>query len=299
MPSSTSVAMLSLLSAVATAQTTTTATILVPDWCVTQSAPTVTVLGQNSMTTYSYSCSIDTGAISSALADASGIANSALSAAQSLAESLGAEVPIPTQKPDWVPDVDIDIDRRRSSPNPQALYHPMHKRNDCFGYDMVDACIPWEVTQGASYWAVHYTMAGLMGLDQECKFGDGGVESGPATCTATGRIDPEVWGGTDGVHTQTFQKTDVDKWFIRNTVAVTAGGPAGEFRSSSFWIETLETLVLTIFFIATNAAPAGTGASGAADPEATGLAVPGNSVPTGVMAWAAGAGGVLAAALAL
>lgn len=91
-------------------------------------------------------------------------------------------------------------------------------------YFRFDACIPWEITQGPSYWAVHYTATDVGGLDQECTFGDGGVENGPATCTASGRLDPNIWGDGDDSHTHTFEKTDVDEYFIRNTVPVTAGG---------------------------------------------------------------------------
>lgn len=207
-----------LLAALTSAQTTTTATILLPDWCVTQSAPAVTVLGQNSLTTYSYGCTINSAAVSSAearassaLAAASSLAHEAQSKASAIRASLNLNLP--------------------NIPSPTNIpgFGSKHKR-DCLGFNAgaFDACIPWEVTQGASYWAVHYTATGVIGLEQECTFGDGGVASGAATCTASGKLDPSVWvnGDAEGRHTQTFAKSDVDKYWIRDTVAVTAGGEA-------------------------------------------------------------------------
>jgi hypothetical protein len=92
------------LAAGAAAQTTTTATILIPDWCVTQSVPTVTVLGSGDLTTYSYSCSIDSAAVSSASAKASSIAESAQAKASELKASLATlgkpKDPKETEQPD-------------------------------------------------------------------------------------------------------------------------------------------------------------------------------------------------------
>lgn len=193
----------------ATAQSTITATILLPSVCVTQSTPTVTVLGTNSLTTYSYGCTINSALLSSGLARASSAladASSLINVAQSKASELLTNIAFPTQIPGFGAKAKRDD-------------------SDCFGLGSLDICIPWEVTQGASYWAVHYTAAGVGGLAQECTFGDGGVASGAATCTASGSLDTAVWGDGTGAHTKTFSKEDVDKHWVRDTVAVTAGGP--------------------------------------------------------------------------
>jgi hypothetical protein len=198
----------------ATAQSTTTATILLPDVCVTQSTPTVTVLGANSLTTYSYGCTVNSALVSSGLARASSAladASSVVNAAQSKVSDLLTNIAFPTKIPGFGNEAKRDD-------------------NDCFGFGGFDVCIPWEVTQGPSYWAVHYTAAGVGGISQECSFGDGGVASGAATCTGSGRLDTAVWGDGTGVHTKTFSKEDVDKHWVRNTVAVTAGGP-GKYLS--------------------------------------------------------------------
>lgn len=266
---STLLPILPLLARSVLAQSTTTATILIPDWCITQSAPTVTVVNSNrDLTTYSYSCSIDSSAVSSASAKASSKVEDARNHASAVLASLDVHPPIHT-----------NLARRD---------------NSCFGWDSWrgSACIPWEVTQGPSIWAVHYTAVGIAGLDQECSFGDGGVASGKATCTGDGRLDPGVWGWGDGPHTHTFEKDDVDHFWIRNTVAVTLGGGSG------------------------GAAPTTTTfAAGSGSPVASGVrqtAVQGNDVapgstgggamiamPTGMVAMAIGAGGVLFGAIAL
>lgn len=247
--------------------TTTTATILLPDWCVTQTAPTVTVLGQNSLTTYSYGCTVNSAAISSAEARASSAlaaGSSAINEAQSrLSEKLASRsnAALPTDVPD------SENDKRDVDPS----------EYNCLAADIgaFDACIPWEITQGASYWAVHYTATGVIGLEQECSFGDGGVASGAATCTASGQLDPSIWSDGEEEHTRTFALDEVEKYWIRDTVVVTAGGPP-----------------------ATTGVFAATATGTAGEAESTGVAVP-RSMPTGVVAIMAGAGGILAAALAL
>ncbi|KAF2024637.1 hypothetical protein EK21DRAFT_93951, partial [Setomelanomma holmii] len=161
------------------------------------------------------------------------------------------------------------------------------KRDDtCYGWDAFDGCIPWEITQGPSIWAVHYTVTGIVSLDQECSFGPGGVLSGAATCTADGRLDPEVWGRGDGPRTHTFPKSDVDLFWIRNTVGVTeAGGVVA----------------------ATSVSASGTGTRGVLQGQSVVAGSVEQSVggggivamPTGLVAMGVGAGGVLMAALAL
>ncbi|KAH7092051.1 hypothetical protein FB567DRAFT_545246 [Paraphoma chrysanthemicola] len=159
---------LPLLAATAAAQT---ATILIPDWCITQSAPAVTVVDRDrDLTTYSYSCSTNTSAVSSASVQGSSVAADAKSRASDLKASLKGLKS--TDKPD----------------------------------------------------TVHYTVTGIVALDQECSFGAGGVASGAATCTAGGRLDPEVWGRGDGPRTHTFPKSDVDQFWSRETVKVTEAG---------------------------------------------------------------------------
>jgi hypothetical protein len=204
------------LTAIATAQSTTEATLLLPDLCVTQSAPTVTVVNtQDSLTTYSYSCSIDSAAVSSASAKASQVRESAQNKASEVRASLATMLP---KDP-----------KESEKPDDKRWLAAMKQRDssfECYGLDAFDACIPWEITQGPSFWAVHYTATNVVGVEQECTFGDGGVASGPATCTASGRLDPEIWGDGDGSHTETFAKTEVDDFYIRNTVMVTMGGEA-------------------------------------------------------------------------
>jgi hypothetical protein len=255
-------ALLPLLVRTALAQTATTATVLIPDWCITQSSPTVTVLASaNDLTTYSYSCSIDSSAISSASARASSALNSALAHASQVRASLGVDIP------------------------------PIHTKRDstCWGWDNSwngDACIPWEITQGPSIWAVHYTVTGVVALDQECSFGSGGVVSGAATCTADGRLDPGVWGGGDGPRTHTFGKEDVDRFWIRDAVRVTVNGAAGPTTTTGL---------------------ASGGAAGARETAVQGNDVAAGStgggvviaMPTGMVAMAIGAGGILFGAIAL
>lgn len=226
--------LLSLAVAASTAaQTTTTATLLIPDWCVTQSQPSVTVLGsQSDLTTYSFSCTTDYSKISSAAAKASGLEESAKSKASALRASLG----VPPEETD--------------KPKPRGLLFNAdsnEKRDssyECYGWDAFDACIPWEITQGASYWAVKLSTTDVGGLYQTCTFGDGGVANGPATCTASGRLDPGIWGDGDGSHTETFAKTDVDEFYIRNTVPVTAGGGGIATGSGPGKLNSLEWLML-------------------------------------------------------
>lgn len=222
------------LAATTTAQTMTSATLLLPDLCVTQSSPTVTIVNtQDSLTTYSYSCSIDSAAVSSASAKASQIKESAQNKASEVRASLATmfpEDPRESDKPgndnDNKPEND-DKDKDEENDNDNDKPWPIKKRDssfECYGLDAFDACIPWEITQGPSYWAVHYTATHVAGFDQECTFGEGGVASGAATCTASGNVDPEIWGDGDGSHTETFAKTEVDMFYIRNTVQVTIGG---------------------------------------------------------------------------
>jgi hypothetical protein len=264
-------ALIPLLAGTALAQTTTTATILIPDWCITQSTPTVTVVNRASdLTTYSYSCSIDSSAVSSASAHASSVVNSALAHASEVRASLGVNVDIP----------------------------PIHTKRDdsCWGWNggwnggwSGNACIPWEITQGPSIWAVHYTVTGIVALDQECRFGAGGVESGDATCTADGRLDPGVWGGGDGPRTHTFGKDDVDRYWIRNAVSVTANGGAGPTTTTMG-----------------SGSRSGSGIAAARETAVRGNDVAGSTgggvmiaMPTGMVAMAIGAGGVLFGAIAL
>jgi hypothetical protein len=277
-------ALLALLATPILSQTTHTATVLIPDWCVTQSAPTVTVLGTASdLTTYSYSCSIDSSAVSSASAKASSIAGAAQSRASALKASLSANPPGARTK-------DPNNNNNNNNPQTKRGLDLVGKRdNSCYGFDSFEACIPWEITQGPSIWAVHYTVTGIVALDQECSFGNGGVSSGAATCTASGRLDPSVWGNGDGPRTHTFQKNDVDMFWIRNTVSVTESGGA-----------VVTTTGLASGSRSGNATVGAsqTGQSGSVAAQSTALGVS-FAVPTGVVAMVVGAGGVLVAALAL
>lgn len=267
MHTSTLYPLLSLLVGTTTlAQTTTTATILIPDWCITQSAPTVTVINRDrDLTTYSYSCSVDSSAMSSASAKANSIAGDAKSRASAKVASAGL-------KPTWVPGA-------------------VKRDNDCYGwnngwgYNSWEACIPWEITQGASVWAVHYTATGVVALDQECSFGAGGVYSGAATCTASGRLDPGVWGGGEGPRTHTFSRSDVDRFWVKDVVSVTGGGGgygAGVAASST----------------GTAAGVRQTGLQGNNAVQSTGGGME-IAMPSGLVAIGFGAGGILVAALAL
>jgi hypothetical protein len=262
-------ALLPLLAGTALSQTTTTATVLIPDWCITQSTPTVTVLNRASdLTTYSYSCSVDSSAVSSASAHASSVVNSALAHASQVRASLGVNIDIP----------------------------PIHTKRDdsCWGWNEHwnwngngNACIPWEITQGPSIWAVHYTVTGVLALDQECRFGSGGVESGAATCTADGRLDPGVWGDGDGPRTHTFDRADVDRFWIRNTVKVTEGGGAGPTTTTALVGSGSGTVAMETAVQGNNVAAGSTGG---------GVVI---AMPTGMVAMAIGAGGVLFGAIAL
>lgn len=216
------------------------------------------------LTTYSYSCSVDTSAVSSASAKASSIAGDAKSRASELKASLQGLKP--TDKPDV----------RRAM---------LGRRDDtCYGWDAFDACIPWEITQGPSLWAVHYTVTGIVALDQECTFGPGGVASGAATCTADGRLDPEVWGRGDGPRTHTFPKSDVDLFWIRDTVGVTEAGGVVAATSVS----------------GTRSGFAEQSRSVVAGSQEQSVGLGGVvAMPTGLVAMGVGAGGVLMAALAL
>ena len=60
-------------------------------------------------------------------------------------------------------------------------------------------------------------------LDQECSFGKGGVAAGPATCTASGRLDPKVWGAGNGIRTHVFDSHEINWYWIRDVVVATAG----------------------------------------------------------------------------
>lgn len=262
--------LIALLAATASAQsaTTSTATVLIPDWCVTQTQPAVTVLGQqDGLTTFSYGCPspsiTNTAAIvSSVSARASSLLQSARSRASQVRASLESARP---------------TGNNRRSLN--AFDFEKRQDDTCYGWnaDPYNACIPWEIIQGPSTWAVHLTVTSSVALDQECTFGSGGVASGPATCTASGRLDPGLWGGAgDASRTRTFASSDVDRYFIRNAVPVTAGGP---------------TTTSTVSGSATRTAASG-------GRQTTGAAAP-RSIPTGAVVMAVGAGGIFAAALGL
>lgn len=254
---------LALFALAATASAaTTTATVLLPNACVTKSAPAVTIIGQASgLTTYSYSCSINSAEVSSAEAKASSLAASAERKASEIEASLGRLKPTIFARDAQLAESDLE-----------------KRANECYGFNAFEACIPWVITQGASYWAVHMTASAVVAVDQVCTFGEGGVSNGPATCTASGRLDPEIWGTGGGSHTETFAKTEVDTFFLRNTVVATSGGQgAGP---------------------ATTGAGATPGSAGANNAQSSGLAAP-KSLPTGVAAMVAGAGSILAAALVL
>lgn len=269
-------AIIAFAAATASAQSTTTATVLVPDWCVSQAQPTVTVLGQqDALTTYSYICPTSAVPTSSALSHASAVLESARSRASEAMSrwESGARVTA------WV----RGAEQRRSFLDSKVDFRK--RDEDCFGWNVsFDGCIPWEITQGESTWAVHYTVAGVRALDQECSFGSGGVASGPATCTATGRLDASVWGTGDGTRTRTFSKTDVDRYWIRNTVPVTVSATSQATGSSSTTTGT--------------ASSSGVLPAASAGALSSGVGVP-KSIPTGAVAMAVGAGGIFAAALAL
>ena len=246
------------------AQSTGSATVLIPDWCVTQATPTVTATGQGDLTTYSYLCPSNSVIVSSITARASSALESARSRASEVRSSLEARIT-------------GDSNDRRSF----GFSNVKRQDDTCYGWGAFDGCIPWEVTQGTSTWAAHYTRANVVSIDQQCSFGDGGVSSGSATCTGSGRLDPAVWGDGDGSRTRTFAQTDVDRYWIRNGVAITSGGGP----------------------LPTNGATTTTGTAsptttGAGDSQSTGMAAP-RSVPTVAVAMFAGAGGLFAAAFAL
>lgn len=264
--------LLPLLACTALAQSTTTATVLIPDWCITQASPTVTVVASSAdLTTYSYSCSVDSSAVSSASAKASSEVADARAHVSNVLASLDVNVPIHTN---------------------------LARRDGCYGFGwggwQGSACIPWEVTQGPSIWAVHYTNTHIGGLDQECTFGAGGVASGQATCTGNGRLDPGVWGWGDGTRSHTFNVDDVDRYWVRNTVAVTVGGAgvtggAAQPRTTTYSGGSVSVIAPARQTVVqgneVQAESAGGGASIA--------------MPTGLMAMAVGAGGVLFGAIAL
>jgi hypothetical protein len=254
------ISILSLFATPILAQTTATATILTPNWCITATHPTVTVINAVSdLTTYSYSCSVDSSAASSASA--------AADAGRSKASAALASAGIHTR-------------------------FPHDKRDDCYNWNggwggSWSACIPWEITQGPSIWAVHYTLTNIVALDQECSFGAGGVAEGPATCTASGRLDPGVWGNGDGVRTRTFKKDDVQRYWGRDVVEVTAGGNGGTQATTTRWTGNVLAPSQTATAVQGNDGARSTGG---------GVVMP---MPTGMVAMAVGAGGVLFAALAL
>ncbi|KAH7380322.1 hypothetical protein DE146DRAFT_293111 [Phaeosphaeria sp. MPI-PUGE-AT-0046c] len=266
--------LLPILAGTALAQSTTTATVLIPDWCITQASPTVTVVNSDrDLTTYSYSCSVDSSAVSSASAKASSAAANARSHVSEVLASLpGVNVPIHTN---------------------------FARRDNCYGFGWDSwrgsACIPWEVTQGPSLWAVHYTNSHIGGLDQECTFGPGGVASGQATCTGNGRLDPGVWGRGDGTRTHTFDQGDVDRFWIRNTVAVTlgAGATGGAAQPST---TTYSGGSVSVIGGAGARQTAVQGNQFAAESTGGGVMM---AMPTGLVAMAVGAGGVLFGAIAL
>ncbi|KAL5119671.1 hypothetical protein ACEQ8H_002517 [Pleosporales sp. CAS-2024a] len=271
MLASTIVQLVCLVAAPALAATTTTATVLIPNWCITASSPTVTVVNSASdLTTYSYSCSVDSSAASSASAAASA---GRLRASAALASA--------------------------------GIHHTqVAKRDDGYCYNDWNhgwgggdwsACIPWEVTQGPSIWAVHYTLTNIVALDQECTFGAGGVASGPATCTASGRLDPGVWGNALGVRTHTFASDDVQRYWIKDVVRVTAGSAPSNNAATATATATATRRTGTAL-APTQAASA---VQGAVAQESAGRGVV-MAIPTGLAAmYALGAGGVLFGALAL
>lgn len=257
------------------AQSTSTATVLVPYRCVTQATPTVTVVaGQSDLTTYSYICPTATdsaAAYSSASAKASSIWESARSRVSAARSNLGVEARA--------------TGKARRDVNESLILK--RQGGGCFGWDndVRDACVPWEVTQGPSTWAVHYTRSGTAALDQECTFGSGGVSSGVATCTGSGRLDPSAWGGSDGTQTRTFSKSDVDRFWVRNTVAVTSGGSTAATDSGGSTTGTV-----------TGSARSTAAGASAAVSTGAGVAL---STPVGVAAMAIGAANILVAALVL
>ncbi|KAF2180967.1 hypothetical protein K469DRAFT_753054 [Zopfia rhizophila CBS 207.26] len=250
-----------LLSATAAAETTTVATILIPNWSVTAQNPTVTVLGsQADRTTYSISCSIDTSKVLSASAKASSVKSEMEDFKTSMQSTKG--------KPTGVPDSRV-------------------KRWDGGWGGPWEACIPWEITQGPSTWAVHYTATDVWSMERECTFGNGGIGNGDATCIARGTLDPDIW-GESGTATHTFHRSDVDDVFLTQTLSVTAGGKAVETGTGS---PASVTSVLTD----SRGTPTATAIVAAQN---TGLAAR-LAVPTGAVAMVGAAGGILAAALAL
>lgn len=131
---------------------------------------------------------------------------------------------------------------------------------------------------------MHYTLTNIVALDQECTFGAGGVAEGPATCTASGRLDPGVWGDGDGVRTRTFNKDDVQRYWGRDVVQVTAGGAQA---TTTRWTGTGLAPSRTAAAVQGNDVAGSTGG---------GVVMP---LPTGMVTMAVGAGGVLFWALAL
>lgn len=126
-----------------------------------------------------------------------------------------------------------------------------------------------------------------MALDQECTFGAGGVAEGPATCTASGRLDPGVWGEGDGVRTRTFDGDEVKRIWGRDVVEVAAGGSGGAQATTTRWTGTGAAPSRTAEALQGNDGAGSTGG---------GMVMP---LPTGMVAMAVGAGGVLFGALAL
>jgi len=233
--------LLLLLASLTSAQTTSTATILLPNVCTLQAEPSVTIVAQNNdLTTYSYNCANYvqptrqfipfTSQPSPTTTSPVPTANATDSLSLYTLSKLPATFSIPRAPT-------ITGWRRIATATAGGVAYTIDRT--CGRASPTEGCIPWEITQGASFWGVHVTV--FINLNtyvtlearQECTFGDGGIASGSATCEVkelrTNATD--FWYATGS--RITVAKSMVDRYFVRNTVAVavavTAPGP-GKLR---------------------------------------------------------------------
>ncbi|KAF2651144.1 hypothetical protein K491DRAFT_682393 [Lophiostoma macrostomum CBS 122681] len=146
--------------------------------------------------------------------------------------------------------------------------------------DQTDICEPFTLTQGASKWEIHLTdpAKGLLTIDANCAW-SGELSSADITCmeSMSGFYIDELNSQestaviTSGVDTTTIAQTDVSAFnFVSNVAVVTSTASESSTQPTG--------------------TAAGKGSPGVA---------PGAPLPTGVVAWGAGAAGIFAAALAL
>ena len=228
-----------LLASLTSAQTTSTATILLPNVCTLQAEPSVTIVAQNNdLTTYTYNCSNyvqPTRDFTPFTSKPSTTTTTSPIPTSNTTDSLSLYTLSESSSVFRISNAPTITNRHRI-PTATGVAYIVDDRCDRIA---TEGCIPWEITQGASFWGVYATV--FVNLDayvtlearQECTFGDGGIASGSATCEVrelrTNATD--FWYATGS--RITLAKSMVDRYFVRNTVAVavavTAPGP-GKLR---------------------------------------------------------------------